>query len=689
MGVSTNTSSGGVTIRNGTIRGGSGALGTGTLTFGDASSIAATANLAFTSGTYANDIVVYNGLQTATMNPNLAAQVAEFSGNVSLGKNLTVLPQLGGSVTFSGSISGVGGLQFDGNNGGDNVVALTGANTFSGGVTFATSGLRLDLGNASALGTGTLSFGTISTNARARMRLDNTSGSSMTLATNNAITLANFTFVGSNSLNTGTGAVTVGPAFSIMTVLGNTLTIGGVISGASKSIGNAGSGTLALTGANTYTGATTVGGVMAVSSLANGGIASNIGQSGTAAANLVLNRGTLLYTGGSSSTDRSFTIGNGGATIESSGSGAVNFTNVSSYVSTGTVNISAGTSGVVLANLATTIFVGNTSNLAVGQSVTGANIAANTVISQIVDGQTVVISNAALGTATGVYTFGDIDRTFTLTGTNSGNNTIAGVLANSPTKSLSVTKSGSGKWILSGANTYTGATTVSAGTLVLSTAGTNNIAGSTKVTVQSGANLDVTGVASGFTLASGQTLDGNGTVVGNMTVAANSTLSPGNSPGTLNQTGNQTWLDGGNYNWQIYDAAGLKGVGYDTIAITGLLDLTSLTGGTDFNINLWSLSAIGPDANGNAINFSEITQSWTLVTASGGISGFNATEFTINTLAANGTSGFSNPFSGTFSVGVVGNDLLLTYTVPEPGTTAMLLAGVGMFFLLKRRRFRS
>ena len=264
-------------------------------------------------------------------------------------------------------------------------------------------------------------------------------------------------------------------------------------------------------------------------------------------------------------------------------------------------------------------------------------------------------------------------------------------MANSASKTLSVTKSGSGSWILSGTNTYTGVTTISAGTLVLSTAGTNNIAGSTTINVQSGANLDVTAVAGGFTLVSGQTLVGTGTLVGGLTVANNSTISPGNSPGALH-TGNETWLDGGNYNWQIYDATGLAGTGYDAIAIAGALDLTNLTGGTDFNINLWSLSGIAPDANGNAINFNNaLSQSWTLVSTTGGITGFLASEFTINVGAANGTNGFTNTLGGgAFSVGVSGNDLLLSYTaVPEPGTAAMLLTGVGMFFLLKRRRFRS
>jgi fibronectin-binding autotransporter adhesin len=439
-----------------------------------------------------------------------------------------------------------------------------------------------------------------------------------------------------------------------------------------------------------------VGGTLAVTSLGNGSSPSNIGQSTNAAANLVLNRGTLQYTGGNVTTDRLFTIGNGGAAIESSGSGALQFGSTGAIVSTDAVQFGAALS--FTATPATTISVGaatsenTTANLAIGQTITGTGIAPGTTITDILNAHQIVISQATTGVAaSGNYTFGALDRTFTLTGTNGGNNTVAGILANSATKTLGVTKSGSGKWILSGNNTYTGTTRINAGTLVLSTAGTNNIAGSVTINVQSGGNLDVTGVAGGFTLAGNQTLEGIGTVVGSLTVANTSTLSPGNSPGTLN-TGNETWLDGGNYNWQIYDATGFAGTGYDTIAVTGTLDLTNLTGGTDFAINLWSLSGIGPDVNGNAINFNNaLTQSWTLVSTTAGITGFLDSEFTINVAAANGTTGFTNALGGgSFSLSVSGNNLLLNYTaIPEPGTTAMLLAGAGTILFLRRRRVRG
>ncbi len=55
--------------------------------------------------------------------------------------------------------------------------------------------------------------------------------------------------------------------------------------------------------------------------------------------------------------------------------------------------------------------------------------------------------------------------TLTLAGSNTGANTIAGIVADNGAGSLAVVKNGTGLWILSGANKYSGGTTVMAGTL--------------------------------------------------------------------------------------------------------------------------------------------------------------------------------------------------------------------------------
>ena len=242
------------------------------------------------------------------------------------------------------------------------------------------------------------------------------------------------------------------------------------------------------------------------------------------------------------------------------------------------------------------------------------------------------------------------------------------------------TKSGAGTLELSGANSYTGKTTVSEGKLKVS----GSIGASTTIEVRAGAYLE--GGPSGFNLGASQTISGPGTVIGSMTVAG--TLSPGSSPGTLT-TGSQTWIDGADYNWQVRDATGAAGSGYDTIAITGTLDLANLTTG-GFNINLWSLAGISPDVNGDASGFDpSAAYAWTILTASGGISGFDATDFLINVGAANGTAGFSNATDGgLFSLSQSGNDLVLSFTaVPEP--SSLVLGGLGLLALGRRRRVSS
>lgn len=238
-----------------------------------------------------------------------------------------------------------------------------------------------------------------------------------------------------------------------------------------------------------------------------------------------------------------------------------------------------------------------------------------------------------------------------------------------------VVKSGSGTMTLSGTSTYSGATTVSGGELVV-----DGAANSSTVTVSSGGILS-----------------GSGSV-GGIVVNLGGTIRPGNSPGTQPVVGNVVWNAGGNYDWEIYDAApGGAGTSWDLISASGTLDLSALTVGSEFNINLWSLQSVGPDVNGEAINFNpNQSYTWTILTAAGGITGYTGTDqFIVNTGAFNGTGGFANDLAGgTFSVLQDGNNLNLRFTaaggeaIPEPGTwaAAALLAGGAAFMRWRRRK---
>ena len=262
---------------------------------------------------------------------------------------------------------------------------------------------------------------------------------------------------------------------------------------------------------------------------------------------------------------------------------------------------------------------------------------------------------------------------------------------------FALTKVGSNTLSLAGTNTYSGATTVSAGTLLIS----GTIANSTTVNVNTGTLNYTNGTAWG----AGQTVNVNGgtfknnggnfggtlafnsgTVGGTnlsgvaLSIGAGQTLSPGNSPGTIN-TGSETWANAGTYLWEINALAtsavpGSEGAdpGWDFANIGGTLSITA--GVNQFNLNVDSLLALNNWDNTG-------TYQWRIATASGGVLGFNANVFNINTSAFSDQNSIAG---GTFSVSNVGNDIFLNYTaIPEPSTYAMLIGGLGLLAFLRRR----
>ena len=230
-----------------------------------------------------------------------------------------------------------------------------------------------------------------------------------------------------------------------------------------------GNSTLALSGGvNTYSGATTIsGGTLIVGALANGGSPSDIGQAANSAAKLVLNGGTLQYTGGGAASDHLFTLGTAGGTIDNEGGGQLNLTSSGAVAFSGTgartLSLTGiGTSGDTLAAVlgdnggATAL----TKNGAGTWILTGNNTNSGTVTINQGTLQVGAGGSGALGSGN-ITDQGVLDFNIAGTVTN-------GIISGSG----SVIVDGSSKVVLPGNNGYTGGTTINpSATLQVGTGG--------------------------------------------------------------------------------------------------------------------------------------------------------------------------------------------------------------------------
>ena len=165
-------------------------------------------------------------------------------------------------------------------------------------------------------------------------------------------------------------------------------------------------------------------------------------------------------------------------------------------------------------------------------------------------------------------------------------NTFYGVIANDSQTGVgvsSITKVGTGKWILAGANTYSGSTTVSNGVLALitnpNTYNDASIANSANILINTNAMLDLSALSSPtLTLNAGQTLGGGGTLKGGVAANTGANINPGSAvaTGALTITGGLTESGGVNNNFQ------LTNISPNVINVQGDLNVSS---GTQ-NINL-------------------------------------------------------------------------------------------------------
>jgi fibronectin-binding autotransporter adhesin len=372
----------------------------------------------------------------------------------------------------------------------------------------------------------------------------------------------NVTFDDSTTNNTVNLNTTVTPASVIVTTAGSyTITGTGRISGFGT-LTKLGSGTLTLATSNSYSGGTTVSngvlqlgntnalGATSASVTVNGGTL-NVQDYSPTVGGLTLASGSIIGSGTiTSSTTYALQSGSvsallaGGSSVglNKTGAGAVTVSQANTF--SGATTISGGTLSVsILADGGSGSGIGDSSNVAANLILNGGAlqytgaVAGTDRLFTLGNGASAgTLDASGLGavswTNIGSITFtGSGTRTLTLTGSNTGDNSIALVLGDAAVGSASsLTKSGSGKWVLSGVNIYTGATTVNNGMLELASAGA--ISTSSAISTAAPGTFEVDGTHTVGTISGAGTTsllaDGSLTATsidqGTLTIGAGATL---------------------------------------------------------------------------------------------------------------------------------------------------------------------
>jgi autotransporter-associated beta strand protein len=253
--------------------------------------------------------------------------------------------------------------------------------------------------------------------------------------------------------------------------------------------------------------------------------------------------------------------------------------------------------------------------------------------------------------------------------------TYSGVLSDTG----SLTKAGSGTFTLTNSNSYTGTTTVAAGTMVVS----GSLSGTVSASVSSSATLKVNGsINTAASIDVSGTLTGSGTV-GAVNVLTGGAIAPGSGGTGAFTTGAETWANGGSYLWEINTLSANGGI---QGSATGWDYLRSTSAGLNFTADNTAKFTLTIDSLGALPGWNNtVSQSWTIASFTGGITGFSADKFILD------PSAFAdqNPLGGgAFSLSQVGaTDLRLDFiAIPEPTAVPSLLGGIVILFASRRLR---
>lgn len=536
--------------------------------------------LASSSGITANGILDISQTTSGT-------SIASLSGTGSLVLGGQTLTLSGASGSFSGVISGGGGVSLT-----TGSQTLTGANAYTGVTTI--NGGTLTLGNGGTSGSlagNVINYGILAVNRSDTVTFGNivsgTGGLSQTGTGTLVITGVN-TYTGATTISSGTLTLSAGgniavssgvaangifdisaTGATIKSLSGNGIvqlgsqsltltaasgTFSGTITGSGGIVING--GTQMLAGTNAYTGPTIV----------NGGILQI--ASATYSSNVTANGGTFAFN--STGTIAMTGIVSGAGGVQQQGAGTTTISTAQTY--TGATTISSGTLALSgSGSIASSAGVVNNATFSI------ANVAGSAAIASLSGSGTV-----QLGSQTLVITNASGNFTGTIAGT--GGLTLSG-----------------GNQTLSGTSSYTGITTINAGTLFL--AGTSSLAGSSKVVNNATLDLSLVADAGGATGTSIVSLAGGGAVVlGGKTLLltnAGDTFSGiiSGTGGVTVMAGTQTLGGQNSYGGTTTISGGtLALAGSGTLLSTGrvvnnaILDISAISGG---GISIGSLSGAG------------------------------------------------------------------------------------------------